>query len=167
MRGFITACLLLASPAVSGAQTCQPGVLMTGLGSVLVTVTLQAGERLRGTLICLDRDVVVLESGARVRTVPLSDVARIVKPRDRLWNGFAIGAGIGLLLAAPSYGEAEIGGASAGPYLLQVVAVFGGLGAIVDWLHGSSLTIYARGPHYDSGPQSSRGATAVSWHVRF
>ena len=163
MRELAIVVLVLGCPAVARAQSCAPGgVLMAGMASGAVAVTMKAGDRLKGTLICVDDDVVVLGDGARIRRLPLGDVRRIVKPRDAIWNGLAIGAAIGLLGGVMTYGEAKYApGGRDETYVLAPMAVYALIGAGIDALHGSSWTIYS------AEPDAAWGAPMYGFRVRF
>jgi hypothetical protein len=163
MRELLMAFVVLACPAALRAQSCEPGgMLMAGMAPGRVAVTMKAGERLKGTLICVDRDLVVLGDGERIHNLPLADVTSIVKPRDSLWNGIAIGAAVGLLAGVMTYGEAQYapGGRDAS-YVLAPAAVYAAIGAAVDALHGSSWTIYA------AAPRNTANAPMLGARVRF
>ncbi len=126
-----------------------------------VNVTLRAGTTLKATLVCVGADTLVMTDGARTRHVPLVDVLRIVKPRDSIANGFLIGAGVGLVLAAGTYGgEASYGSRSESSYVLEGALTLGAIGAVIDALHGSSWTVY-------SAPPSPMAHATIRWRVRF
>jgi hypothetical protein len=161
---------VLLYPAQASAQSCEPGRWMVGLERPDVVVTMTDGKTLKGVLVCIDEDVVHLVEGARFRRVLTRDVRRIVKPRDRLWNGVLFGALTGAYLASSSYGEAKYGGAEEGPYILNGMAVCAAIGAAIDALHGSSLTIYAAPARSSShiSPATLRGrALGLGWRIRF
>jgi hypothetical protein len=161
MRVVVALLLVLAAPQFASAETCGLGGPVFAIVPGTVKVTLRAGGTLTATLICVGRDTLVLVEGARLRQVPLPDVLKIVKPRDSLLNGFAIGAGLGLLFAAAGPGEAKYNPDYSGrKTLVHAVLTLGGIGAVIDAMKGSSWTIY-------TAPQHGQHAAGVVWRKRF
>jgi hypothetical protein len=99
----------------------------------VVAVDLAGGSSSRGILHCISKDeLVLLRNGALERT-PLTDVVRIRRPADPIWEGAAIGAGLAFAMFATW--------ADAG-FVLREAVVFGAIGAAADALHSDARTLW-------------------------
>jgi hypothetical protein len=99
----------------------------------MVAVDLAGGATSRGFLHCISKDeLVLLRNGALQRT-PLTDVVKIRRPADPIWDGAAIGAGIAFAMFATW--------ADAG-FVLRQAIVFGAIGAGADALHTDARTLW-------------------------
>jgi hypothetical protein len=123
-------------------EALQPGVTLV--------VTLDTGRRLTGTLKAAGLSLLALTDRAgKELSLPMSEVDKIVAPgpRDRLTNGMAIGAGIGLgaalaiLAAAGSQEGYVLPSAKIGAPLL-LTGVGGLVGALVDRAAKSERVVY-------------------------
>lgn len=149
--------LAIASPVA--AEPCGAGGPLFAIVPGTVKVTLRAGQTFKATVVCADPDTLVVSEGARLRHVPLRDVARIVKPRDSIVNGALIGVGIGLLLGIVTYGGEASYRESEADYILEAALTVGALGAGIDAIRGSSWTVY-------TAPADHRVAR-ITWRMRF
>jgi hypothetical protein len=68
----------------------------------------------------------------------------IARPGDSLWNGALIGLAVGAGLAAmvAGVGDCVAVECTKGPSLLAPVAVYGAIGAFIDWRHKGRTVIY-------------------------
>ena len=91
---FIAAWLLLAEGA---PQSLAPDATVATLdvrpGERLIVTTPR--ETIRGRLLRLADDGLVLADGPAQHTVPLHDLNRVERRRDSIWNGALIGYGVG------------------------------------------------------------------------
>lgn len=155
MNLCILAMLLAAAPA--SAQSAPQTVPQRASTSdcrpfdtpPLVVMTMVDGRRLRGTLTCLGNEAELVTQGKLSRT-PLADVAKIAEPRDAIWEGPVIGAGLGALAWALCNGNCDNG------YMARATLYYALLGLVVDAATSSNKTIYT----------GSR-APALSFRVRF
>jgi hypothetical protein len=115
----------------------------------LVIVTLRDGRKLRGTLTCLGNEAELASEGKLSRT-PLASVAKIAEPRDPVWDGPVIGAGLGLLMWA------ICGSGCDHAYMARATADYALMGLVLDAATAKNKTIY----------KASR-APALSFSVRF
>lgn len=115
----------------------------------LVTMKLRTGQTLRGTLTCLG-DEAELAAGGNLSRIPLTDILKIAEPRDPVWNGPVIGAGLGVLFWALCDGHCD------NAYMARATVYYALIGLVLDAAVSSNKTIYAgtRGP-------------ALSFRVRF
>jgi hypothetical protein len=115
----------------------------------LVIVTMRDGRKLRGTLTCLGNDAELVSEGKLSRT-PLASVAKISEPRDPVWDGPVIGAGLGVLMWA------LCGGGCDHAYMARATVDYALMGLVLDAATSKNKTIY----------KASR-APALSFSVRF
>ena len=144
---FVSLTVLATSARAQEAATpCRP-VSPT----LRVTVAMQDGLSLRGTLLCLTDEDFVLAIDGRTTTAPLARVMRIDSRRDPVWDGAVKGAAIPLILFAV-FCNSEC---DAKP-VLKAAAGYGLIGLTLDALQTNSKTIY-----------SGRPRAAVGWRLRF
>lgn len=125
--------LLCASPAY--AQTDFTG-LRANTGDVIY-ITRATGATISGPLDAVSPSSITVNQ----EKIPYEPGLKIAREGDRLWNGIIIGAGIGIVAGTTIGAEACLdspmwhcaaGGA----------AVWGGIGALVDWLRKGRTTIF-------------------------
>ena len=110
------------------------------------------GPSIRGTLLCISSDEVVMARDGTIVRTPLDTVRRIHTPADRVWDGALVGAAIPLILAAILCdGYCDAGS------VLKVAGTYGLIGLTVDAIDSHQKTIYAR----------SRPRASIAWRVRF
>jgi hypothetical protein len=107
----------------------------------LVVVTLRDGRKFRATLTCLGENAELVSDGKLLQT-PLASVAKIAEPRDPVWDGPAIGAGLGLLMWA------ICGSGCDHAYMARATADYALMGLVIDAATSHNKTIYkaARAP---------------------
>jgi hypothetical protein len=76
--------------------------------------------------------------------MPIDSVLKIDRHGDPIWDGALIGAGVGLILS-PIASEGCLQGSRV-PCVLGPILVYGGIGALWDYLHVGRTTIYRRRP---------------------
>jgi len=150
MRPVLMTLVFLGAATSSHAQEptrpCHP---VTTTRPVVVTAT--DGSRLRGTLLCLSEDEVVLTRDGEVTTRTLSLVQRVAVPSDPVWDGAAKGAALGAIVWALWCGECDAG------FSTRQILGYTLMGVAFDALQTNRQTIYAGRP---------RGAS-VAWRIRF
>lgn len=147
-------------PSSAFAQSPPEWTLGIRLGKPLF-VTLQNGERLEGVAGSVTAEGIGVATPIGVQTAKFSDI-RKVERRDSLWNGVAIGAGVGAATGlAASLDDDTCPDNSRGCESLEVpLSVVGALyGALIGW--GIDALIKGRTTTYDSGnaPRVSFSAT--------
>jgi hypothetical protein len=92
--------LLLAASAQ--AQSADPAATALAVepGEKVIVTRVTSHERLRGRLVRIDDDGLELANGATRHVVPLGDLERVERPKDRIWNGALIGYGLGFATGA-------------------------------------------------------------------
>ena len=152
---FIAAWLLLAEGA---PQSLAPDATVATLdvrpGERLIVTTPR--ETIRGRVLRLADDGLVLADGPAQHTVPLHDLNRVERRRDSIWNGALIGYGVGFGLGfvvvianpcgphdflcwdGPEFGAA-FGGIITGPIGMAA-------GAITDALIRRPRVVFERNP---------------------
>ena len=100
-----------------------------------VVVKMDGGVSLKGTLLCMGPDEVMLTGSG---TLALSKILQISKPRDSELDGMLKGAAVGLLIAALCAGECET------EYLVRATFGYAAIGAVIDSLQGNEKVLYRR-----------------------
>lgn len=131
-------------PAAQPAIDCRPFDKPP-----LVNVQMGDGRTLHATLTCLGAEAELLTSGKLSRT-PIAEIAKISEPRDAVWDGPVIGAGLGVLMWALCSGGCDAG------YMARATVDYALLGLVIDAATSHNKTIY----------KASRGP-ALSFRVRF
>ena len=157
MRRFLLLPVLLGLATPAFAQTTQTTTSQNPAVSQcrpfdeppLVIVTLRDGRKLRATLTCLGQDAEFVSNGNLSRT-PLASIAKIAEPRDPVWEGPVIGAGVGALMWA------ICGRGCDSAYMARATVDYALLGLVIDAATSNNKTIY----------KASRGP-ALSFRIRF
>ena len=112
-------------------------------GKEHVVIRTHDGEHLKGVLVCVDAEKAIFVSGHTTRNVPRSTIASIITAGDPLWNGLAIGLGIGLFVdRLGSYEEHLRAEPPSDWQHARIVLGFGGAGALIDALrHRGGRTV--------------------------
>ena len=140
----ICVALLIAFPALAGAQ--QPSSLLPkdSKAGDRLTVTTASGTRLSGRLVADDRGSLVLRSGSRERTIAHSEVIRVDRRHNRFIFGPLIGLGGGLAAGLPLKTRFDNEGGNGSAWLGLMVGLGVGVGSVIDLFNGSDRTIYSR-----------------------
>ena len=105
------------------------------LDATVATLDVRPGERLivttpretiRGRVLRLTSDRLVLADGPAQHTVPLHDLNRVERRRDSVWNGALIGYGVGFGVGFALNGVSVLG---ADASMLLAVVVVGTIGS--------------------------------------
>jgi hypothetical protein len=101
-----------------------------------VDVRLKDGTTTRGTIVCLGPELTVLTGGAKVTALRMSDVTRIAKPADPIWDGALKGAAVGaaVLLFCAGDCSASVAFRAIGAYSLA--------GALIDSVDSHTDVLY-------------------------
>ena len=107
----------------------------------LVNVQMRDGRTLHATLTCLGAEAELVTNGNVSRT-PIADIAKISEPRDAIWDGPVIGAGLGVLMWALCGSGCDAG------YMARATVDYALLGLVIDAATSKNETIYkaARAP---------------------
>ena len=137
--------LFQALPAQAQQAPCHP-ISPTDR----VVVTTQEGGKLRGTVICLaDQSLVLLRDGVTTET-PLSQIRRIDTRPDPVWDGALKGAIVPLVLWAVFCNDCD------SELWLKNIAAYSMIGVAWDAAQRNTRTIYA-----------GRPVASVGWRLRF
>lgn len=150
MRFLRLSLVMMAVAVPAAAQDGGDRCAQTPGGSVEVETTAQG--TLVGTLYCLGAsEVSILRQGQQM-VVPLSQVTRIRKPADPVWDGAVKGAAVVLTMwgvTCKFCGEAR-------PYMWRAALGWSLLGVTIDALQTNRKTIYV-----------SNSKVSVGWRVGF
>jgi hypothetical protein len=138
--------IIPASPVHAQQASCHP---VSPTDRVEVTTTDNA--KVRGTVLCLtDQSLLLLRDGATSET-PLAAIKKIETRSDPIWDGAVKGAAIPLVIWAifcHKDCDAEM--------MFKSAATYGLIGATWDAVQRNTRTIYA-----------GRPAASVAWRLRF
>jgi hypothetical protein len=133
---LVMALLVLASPA-----TAQTAASRCASNAPATTVDVDTFDgTIRGTLYCLSPDEVSILRNGMIVTTPLSQVKRVVKPADPVWDGAVKGAAVVLTIWGVSCGFCDAGPGNL--YIWRAVGGYALLGATIDALQTHRKTIY-------------------------
>ena len=154
MRRLFLVPVLVALAAPAFAQSTPTPVPVTAEcrpfdKPPLVNVQMRDGRTLRATLTCLGAEAELVTNGRLSRT-PIADIAKISEPRDAVWDGPVIGAGLGVLMWALCGSGCDAG------YMARATVDYALLGLVIDAATSQNKTIYKAGR-----------APALSFRVRF
>ena len=97
---FGTIALLL--PAAAHAQPAVPTSMSFPIdaGERVIVTRIGTHDTIRGRVVLVGYEGLVLDDGPTRRIVPLDDVERVERPKERFWNGALIGYGVGFATGA-------------------------------------------------------------------
>ena len=131
--GFV----MLSSPALLAAQTAPDfSSLRAGVGDKVV-ITDASGVEVGGRVTALTPSALSIDGYA----FSPADAVKIERPGDSIWNGAAIGYGVGALFGLTIGAEACLHG-STWRCVNAGGITYGLLGAIIDFAHKGRRTIY-------------------------
>jgi len=117
-----------------------------------------------------NEEITLVDEDKQEQIIPLDSIWRIDRSGDPVWNGFAIGAALGvgqwLLIRAELSGHLEQQFST----LLYSAGLCGLVGAGVDALHVGQSTVYRaprRKPGVSIAPSADGRGALLSWGVRF
>jgi hypothetical protein len=116
-------------------------------GDSLFVTTRTEGE-IKGRLVRLSPDEIVVASTHGNQTIPFSNIGWIEQRGDPLWNGALIGAGLlGFSMMAGAGASCSPNCSSQVPQALGAGAAFGaGIGALIDWVIPGRTHVYGSLP---------------------
>jgi hypothetical protein len=137
--------IFLAAPASAQQAVCHP---ISPTSRVVVTTT--DGAKLRGTVVCLtDQNLMLLRDGV-TRETSLSEIRRIDTRADPVWDGAVKGAAIPLIMWAVFCHDCD------SEIWMKNVVAYGLIGATWDAVQRNNRTIY-----------TGRPAASLAWRIRF
>jgi len=154
MRPCIYAAVAILQLAVAAhAQTAAPPdqAHCYPVAPARVDVRLKDGTTTRGMIVCLGPDEAVLTGEGRVTTFRMSDVTRIAKPADPIWDGALKGAAVGAALLLFCAGDCSASVA------LRAIGSYSLAGALIDFVD----------PHTDVLYQNRSRAMYVGYRWKF
>ena len=129
----VAAVIVLMAPAVR-AQPWEDLTRRVSPGEA-VYVTDREGRVVHATLADVTTDGLVLSVLGDRYPVPIDRVARVERGGDRIWDGAAKGAAVGLLLWGAT-------ARSCPECVAAAAAGYGLMGGLLDWAHEGKTTIY-------------------------
>ena len=181
MSRFLAAALIVFTPAIAAAQQFSP--LQSGLDvgrPVYVVVDAPCtregcgGEFVEGRVAALTRDTIAVESHGRRFELAASEVRRVERYGDRLWNGLVYGALFGFTGYFVTFSD------DCGPscdsedywFLFAASSFYGasigaGIGVLADALTRGRTVIFDRGARASVAPIIRSGGGGVRVSVRF
>jgi hypothetical protein len=139
---FITLCLLARAAHGQDPATSFADLPIRLVAGEALIVTNSSGEIVKGRLVQASGTGLVLRGRAGNLQLAASDVQRIERPRDTLWNGVLIGAAVGFGAGALLAAIDDCSGPGIGPCFSDTEGVFyvggvmglmgSGIGAAVD-----------------------------------
>jgi hypothetical protein len=164
------ACLLAGIIARAEAQTPAADVLADTLkpGDRL-TITARDLTRIRGKLVAVDDDRLVIHTDAGEQVVPFEAVERVSRRRFGVLLGPIIGAGVGVGFAIPVAMLFHNEGADATAPTIFLVGLGAGTGLLIDAAINLPRTVYRREPaaRVRIAPQLGRDRRGVAMQVTF
>jgi hypothetical protein len=165
--GMALVSILSAAPAF--AQQQELADLHERLSSELWVY--RGSQPIHGFLTRLTKtDLTLIDEDQQEQTIPLESVWKIERSGDPIWNGFGIGASIGL---ATGIGlAAELRGHAAAKATLAIYAagIYGLIGAGIDAMHVGTTTVYENSNHRPAltiAPSRDLRGAMVGWSVKF
>jgi hypothetical protein len=97
---FVAVALLL--PALTHAQSTDPtpASFAVDAGEKVIVTVGGASQAIRGRVVRIGLEGLVLDEGRTRRAVPLADVQRVERQKDRFWDGALKGYGAGFAVGA-------------------------------------------------------------------
>ena len=115
-------------------------------------------------------DLTLVDENNQEETIPFESVSRIERSGDPIWNGFAIGASIGLASGIGLSAELRGHPASKVALVLYGAGLYGLIGAGIDAMHVGTTTVYesARRKHaLTIAPSRDWHGAMVGWRMKF
>jgi hypothetical protein len=182
---FVTIALLL--PAAAHAQPAVPTPMSFPIdaGERVIVTRVSTADTIRGRVVLVGYEGLVLDDGPTRLVVPLADVERVERRKDRFWNGALIGYAVGfatgaaMVLATPCRHDpnAFMDLCLDGP---EFATAFGGLitgpvgfaiGGITDAIKTKPRVVFNRGAHnrvaMAVGPTATRRGAGLRVAVAF
>jgi hypothetical protein len=92
--------LLLAASAQAQSSDPTASALALKRGEKVIVTRVTIHETIRGRVVGLDEDGLEVAIGRTRQVVPLGELERVERPKDRIWDGALIGYGLGFAAGA-------------------------------------------------------------------
>lgn len=134
-----------------------------------LTVTTRDLARIRGKLVAVHGESLVLDTDAGERQVPFTTLERVGRQRHGMWLGPLIGAGVGAGFAIPVSMLFENEGADATEATVFLIGLGAGIGLLIDATVDLPRTVYRRDapPRVTVAPQIRRDGGGLAMQVTF
>src|SRR4051812_46313862 len=99
-RLLITMALLLPAAAHAQPAAPTPTSFPIDAGEKVIVTRASTRDTIRGRVVLVGYEGLVVDDGPTRLVVPLADVQRVERPNDRFWNGALIGYGVGFATGA-------------------------------------------------------------------
>jgi hypothetical protein len=134
-----------------------------------LTVTTRDLARIRGKLVAVQGDSLIVATESGERQVPFTSLERVGRQRHGMWLGPIIGAGVGIGFAIPVAMLFENEGADATKASAFLIGLGAGIGLLVDAAVDLPRTVYRRDarPKVMVAPQIGRRGGGVAMQVTF
>jgi hypothetical protein len=99
-RLLFTMALLLPAAATAQPAAPTPTSFPIHAGEKVIVTRASTRDTIRGRVVLVGYEGLVLDDGPTRLVVPLADVQRVERRKDRFWNGALIGYGIGFATGA-------------------------------------------------------------------
>ncbi len=97
---FVTTALLLPAAADAQPAVPTPTSFPIDAGERVVVTRVSTRDTIRGRVVLVGYEGLVLDEGPTLIVVPLADVQRVERRKDRFWNGALMGYGVGFATGA-------------------------------------------------------------------
>jgi len=97
---FVTISLLLPTAVDAQPTVPTPMSFPVEAGERVIVTRASTPDAIRGRVVLIGYEGLVLDAGPTRLVVPLADVQRIERRKDRFWNGALIGYGVGFAAGA-------------------------------------------------------------------
>ena len=168
---LVLACLVLGSARHLEAQ---PSATAAVLANTLergdrLTITVADLTRIRGKLVAVGDDGLVIRSDTGEQVVPFEVIERVSRRRFGVLLGPIIGAGVGVGFAIPVAMLFHNEGADATAASAYLIGLGAGTGLLIDAAINLPRTVYRRdpGPRMRIAPQLGRDRRGVALQVAF
>jgi hypothetical protein len=97
---LVTMALLLPAAADAQPGVPTPTLFPVDAGERVIVTRAGTHDTIRGRVVLVGYEGLVLDDGPTRLVVPLADVQRVERRKDRFWNGALIGYGVGFATGA-------------------------------------------------------------------
>ncbi len=133
-----------AEARAQGATDAREAIERQSRGGDRLTIDTRQGPTLKGRLVSMAADALVLDIGGRQQSVPFGDIDRVRRRRNGVVVGAVVGLGAGLTFGIPARMLVNNENGNGDSALLAMVGIGVGTGMLVDGLLSVNRTIYRR-----------------------
>lgn len=115
-------------------------------------------------------DLTLVDENNQEETIPLEAVSKIERSGDPIWNGFAIGASVGVASGIGLSAELRGHTASKAALILYAAGIYGLIGAGIDAMRIGKTTVYDSSRRQQAltiAPSRDWRGAMVGWRVKF